>query len=224
MQFEPLQTAEMLGSFLAEQTLSEVPIFGSENDDVEQRLQNALRNTPVTSTTADHVDKMGTPLPESFHNASTVAQKLRSLRKYVREGHEAPQIAGGAMSPDGEGIHLGTEPTDISLASNSLGSCRDIHEGLLSTLVAVKGLPREAQSIVDHTMLFRAKEKYLFDAATNRNIVGDDPWKRFVWDWIAGKSSARTHSGSLVLLTCVKMPSILPTMEACFWATWISAF
>lgn len=215
MQFEAPQTAEMLGTFLAEQTLSEVPVFGFENDDVEARLQNALRNTPVASTTVERVDKIGAPLPESFYNATSVAQKLRSLRTYVREDHEAPQPVDGAMPRNGDGNPLGNGPTDISLASNSLGSCRDIHEGLLSMLVAVKGLPREAQSIVDHTMLFRAKERYLFDAATNRNIVADDPWKRFVWDWIAGKSSVRAGSRTRVLLTCAKMPSIPPTTEAC---------
>ncbi|POR34035.1 WD40 repeat-like-containing domain protein [Tolypocladium paradoxum] len=196
--FEAPQTAEMLGTFLAEQTLSEVPIFGSEDDDVEERLQNALRNTPATSTTVEHVDKIGAPLPESFYGATSVAQKLRSLRTYVREDHEAPQAADGAMPHNDDGNHLGNGPAAISLASNSLGSCRDIHEGLLSTLVAVKGLPREAQSVVDHTMLFRAKEKYLFDAATNRNIVADDPWKRFVWDWIADAEHAVDDGGMLL--------------------------
>jgi len=189
MQFEPSQTVEMLGTFLAEQTLSEVPIFGPDSSNVEERLVAALRNSPVTSTKAEQLNKITTPLPEAFNQATSVAQKLRILRAYVRQESESAHHAEDGTSRNGDTNHLGNGPNEISLASNSLGSCREIHEGLLTTLVAAKGLPRQALCVVDHIMPLRAKEKYLFDAAENRSVIGDDPWKRFIWDWIAGRSS-----------------------------------
>ncbi|PFH57397.1 hypothetical protein XA68_15130 [Ophiocordyceps unilateralis] len=185
MRFEPSQTVEILGTFLAEQTLSEVPIFGSDKGRIEERLQEALKNKTAVSTCVEHVDENPSPLPDSFHDAKSVASQLRSLRTYVGDDNGATQ------SEDGQA-------NDFSLASNSLSSCRDMHEGLLSSLVTVKGLPREAQSAVDHVMLSRAKEKYLFDAAINREVVSDDPWKRFVWDWIADAEQAADGGGMLL--------------------------
>lgn len=181
IQFEPSQAADMFGTFVAEQTLSEVPIFGPGDGNVEARLVSALQNSPAMSAKAEQLDKMAAPLPDAFHTATSVAQKLRLLRAFVRRETEAADTLGGRGAN-----HLDGGPNDISLASNSLGTCLDIHEGLLTTLAAARGLPREAQSVVDHAMLLRAKERYLFDAAENRSIIGDDPWKRFVWDWIAG--------------------------------------
>ncbi|RDA92773.1 hypothetical protein CP533_0813 [Ophiocordyceps camponoti-saundersi (nom. inval.)] len=185
MRFEPSQTVEMLGTFLAEQALSEVPIFGSDKCRIEERLQGALKNTSAVSTTVEHVDENPTPLPDSFHKAKSVASQLRSLRAYVRDDD------GSAQTEDGHA-------NDVSLASNSLTSCREIHEELLSSLATAKGLPREAQSVVDHVMLSRAKEKYLFDAAVNREVVSDDPWKRFLWDWIADAEQAADGGGMLL--------------------------
>ncbi|KAG8427250.1 hypothetical protein J3459_007392 [Metarhizium acridum] len=94
--------------------------------------------------------------------------------------------------------HLDNRPNEISLASNSLVSCREIHEALLGTLATVKGLPREAQCVVDHSMLLRAKEKYLFDAATNRTVLSDDSWRRFLWDWVADAEMAADDGGMLL--------------------------
>ncbi|PHH87962.1 hypothetical protein CDD83_8176 [Cordyceps sp. RAO-2017] len=199
MQFEPAQSAEIMGTFLAEQALSEVPIFGSDRRHVEEQLQSALKYKSAVSTTVEQVDEMATPLPASFRNAESVAQKLRALRMYIREDQGASQAEdGAAASSHHKTKQLESGPNDISLASNSLGSCREIHEGLLSSLVAVRGLPREAQSVVDYTMLHRAKEKYLFDAAVNRNVVSDDPWKRFVWDWVADAEHAAEDGGMLI--------------------------
>ncbi|RDA84514.1 hypothetical protein CP532_1504 [Ophiocordyceps camponoti-leonardi (nom. inval.)] len=185
MRFEPSQTVEMLGTFLAEQALSEVPIFGSDKCRIEERLQGALKNTSTVSTVVEHVDENPTPLPDSFHKATSTASKLRSLRAYVRDDN------GSTQTED-------DDANDMSLASNSLTSCREVHEGLLSSLATAKGLPREAQSVVDHVMLSRAKEKYLFDAAVNREVVSDDPWKRFLWDWIADAERAAEGGGMLM--------------------------
>lgn len=186
MQFEPTQTSEILGPLTIERALSDVPIFGPEKNGIAERISDALKDSVSLSATVEHVDEIARPLPESFFTSTSITQKLKSIRAYVRDEQADQQAEDGQHATGNGPKHLYNRPNEISLASNSLVSCREIHESLLGTLATVKGLPREAQCVVDHSMLLRAKEKYLFDAATNRNVLSDDSWRRFVWDWVAG--------------------------------------
>lgn len=49
----------------------------------------------------------------------------------------------------------------------------------------MQGLPKKAQAILDHAMLLRSKEKYLFDYPANIDITSDDPWLQDLWHWVA---------------------------------------
>lgn len=189
MQFEPTQTSEILGPLITEQALSDVPIFGPEKSGIVGRISSALKDSASVSATVEHVDEISRPLPDSFFNATSITQKLKSIRAYVRDEQADQQAEDEQHAQENGPKHLDNRPNEISLASNSLVSCREIHEALLGTLATVKGLPREAQCVVDHSMLLRAKEKYLFDAATNRTVLSDDSWRRFLWDWVAGMFS-----------------------------------
>ncbi|PHH79551.1 hypothetical protein CDD82_2325 [Ophiocordyceps australis] len=181
MQFEPSQSAAMLGPFVAEQTLSELPLFGAEKAATEERLRSVLKDGLVASVRVEQLDAMTAPLPDSFHAATCVAAKLRSLRDYVGD-QEAAVLEQENGRRDTKGVE----------------ACREMHQELLGTLMRAKGLPREAQCVVDKAMLLRAKDKYLLDAAANRSIVGDDAWERYVWDWIADAQSAADEGGMVM--------------------------
>lgn len=181
MQFDPAQANEVIGPVLAEEALSNVPIFGPDKPLVMASLIKAMRSKVPRTMEADQLDEIAADLPAAFYNAKTVAEKLRALRAFLKDESAAEETA---RLETAKSLKKGLN--ELSLASNDSQSCREYHEALLGSLVS-GGLPRAAQNIVDHTMLFRAKEKYLFDAVANRSIVGDDPWKRYVWDWIAGK-------------------------------------
>ncbi|KAI8172468.1 putative WD repeat-containing protein [Colletotrichum sp. SAR 10_75] len=58
-----------------------------------------------------------------------------------------------------------------------------------------QNLSTESQCLLDHVMLLRAKEKYLFDCNVNRAVVADDPWLRYMWDWIADAEDAAQDGG-----------------------------
>ncbi|KAF5521711.1 putative WD repeat-containing protein [Colletotrichum aenigma] len=58
-----------------------------------------------------------------------------------------------------------------------------------------QNLSTESQCLLDHVMLLRAKEKYLFDCNVNRAVVSDDPWLRYMWDWIADAEDAAQDGG-----------------------------
>ncbi|PHH61819.1 hypothetical protein CDD81_7922 [Ophiocordyceps australis] len=175
MQFEPSQSAAMLGPFVAEQTLSELALFGAAKAETEERLRSVLKDGLVACVRVEQLDGMEAPLPESLQAATCVAEKLRSLREYV-----------------------GDQEADARRQGKSVEGWREKHQELLGTLMTAKGLPREAQCIVDHAMLLRAKDKYLLDAAANGEIVGDDGWERYVWDWVADAQSAADEGGMVM--------------------------
>lgn len=188
MRFEPHVSSEMMAPLLVEKALSDIPIFGPEQANIGAAIEAALRPTSPSVPSTELTNALEAPLPKNFHTTGKVSGKLRALRTYVREQVEHSDKMDAAQSRLGDLNALKDGTGELPLASNGFGSCHEIHEALLSTLVKAPGLPREAQSVVDHAMLLRAKEKYLFDAATNRSVVVDDPWIRFAWDWIAGWS------------------------------------
>ncbi|KAH6897053.1 hypothetical protein B0T10DRAFT_172351 [Thelonectria olida] len=198
MEFEPSQASEMLGPLLIEQSLSEVALFGPESAKIRAEVKTALKSNTLSSVTIDDVAATETPLPDAFRSAKDVAAKVRALRAFVRDEFQPTASANRVKPRVGDTKMEKSETTDLTLASDSLGSCREIHDALLASLAEVEGLPREAQCILDHTMLLRAKEKYLFDAVANRDIVADDPWVKYAWDWIA-TAEETAHDGGLML-------------------------
>ncbi|KAF4979384.1 hypothetical protein FDECE_18067 [Fusarium decemcellulare] len=198
MQFEPSQAPNILGPLLIEEALSDVPLFGPESANIRADAEAALKSNTLSTVSIDDVGATKTPLPEAFHDASTVAPKIRALRAFVRDEFQAPTSTNGVKPRAGDTKIVQSETSEMSLASDSLGSCREIHDALLASLAEAEGLPREAQNVLDHTMLLRAKEKYLFDAVANRDIVADDPWVKYVWDWIATAEETADDGGLML--------------------------
>lgn len=208
----------MLGPLLVEKALSNVPVFGPDSVDIESTVSTALKPAAPGSIKAELANGLGRPLPESFYSAKSMAQKLRAIRSFVREDIEGSDKS-DALQSQLTSLSLVRDAEDeMPLASNGAEACREMHEALLSVLTEAQGLPREAQCVIDHSMLLRAKEMYLFNAVNNRDVVGDDPWVRFVWDWIAGKflRDSVLQLGANIL----KMPSTLLRMEACSCPIW----
>ncbi|KAF4454589.1 hypothetical protein F53441_2932 [Fusarium austroafricanum] len=195
MQFEPSQAPDILGPLLIEEALSEVPLFGSESASIRADTDALLKANNMCSVVIEDIGATMRPLPEAFHKASTVAPKIRALRAFVKDEFKAPK---GIKPRAGDTKIIESETSEMSLASDSLGSCREIHDALLASLAEAEGLPREAQNVLDHNMLLRAKEKYLFDAVANRDIVADDPWVKYIWDWVA-TAEDKADDGGMIL-------------------------
>ncbi|KAI5465740.1 hypothetical protein BGZ63DRAFT_374423 [Mariannaea sp. PMI_226] len=198
MKFETSQASEMLGPLLIEQSLSEVPLFGPESVKIKAEIETALSSNTVAPVLINDVGATETPLPEEVRSAPAVAAKIRSLRAFARDEFQPPAPANGVQPRAGDTKIEKSDTTNLTLASDSLGSCREIHDALLASLTEVEGLPREAQCVLDHTMILRAKEKYLFDAVANRDIVADDPWVKYVWDWIATAEETASDGGLIL--------------------------
>lgn len=185
MKFEPGQTAETLGPFFRENALSEIPIFGPDKADVGAIADTAMETySPEGDLLVDEAAS-DVPLPEAFTKATTIAEKLKALRAYTW-GISYPDVVG-----KDESHRIFDQMMLIKIREDwregpSKPSNHALHEGLLKSTMEIAGFPKAAQAVLDHVMLLRAKEKYLFDCRVNRAVVADDPWLKSVWGWIEG--------------------------------------
>ncbi|ORY70125.1 WD repeat domain-containing protein [Pseudomassariella vexata] len=199
MQLEGPQYSEMMGSILIENALSDIPLFGEEKADIETIIEKALQPRSPEHACVEDAEAITAPLPRLFTHGATMADKLRGLRNYSKQHLKVSKSKAGygqhhpsrkEIAPKTEGVAAGKAVTR---------SNRHSHEKLLSLSLDTKGFPKEAQLVLDHVALLRAKDKYLFDFAANRDIVSDDPWLRDMWDWIAGAAQDAADEGMVAL-------------------------
>lgn len=192
MKFEPNQTAETLGPFFRETALSDIPIFGPNKADVGAIADQALPTFPLEDDLLVDEAASDVPLPEYFLKATTISEKLKALRAYIW-GITYPDVDAKDDVPRVLDQMIAKFREDGADESPNFSN-RSLHESLLKSTTESAGFPKRAQVVLDHTMLLRAKEKYLFDCRINRAVVADDPWLKGVWGWIEGKSLPYFHS------------------------------
>lgn len=198
MMFEPNQTAETLGPFFAENALSDISIFGPNKADVGAIMDEAMQNGALNYDWLVDETASEVPLPEVFAQATTIAEKLKVLRWYIW------RITYPEIFEKEDFRHISHPLVLLKLENagpedSSTRSCRSLHEMLLKTTMDTAGFPRAAQAVLEHVMLLRAKEKYLFDCSVNRAVVDDDPWLKSVWAWIEG-----TGASHAILKHCLR--------------------
>lgn len=178
MDLEPTQARDILGPLFKESLLCDVPVFGPDRVDVPAVVKEALElSTQCQDMVVDELAE-GAAAPLDLHGAFTVAEQLKALRLYTQECLARPRSQG----KDGIANKAALNQLDYEPQVQ-----RERHERLLSEKMESRGLPREGHAVLDHIMLLRAKEKYLFHTATNQKVVADDPWLQDVWAWVAGK-------------------------------------
>jgi hypothetical protein len=168
MEFEPAQAHSLLGPLFTEKALSDIPLFGSDRANVNVLVENTM--TPSAQMEGFVTKEVEQNLPDAFVKASSLAEKLIALRQSLGDINQG---AKGQANPP-----LGGVPS----------SQLQRHEKLLGETKAKSDLPNEAHVVLDHMMLLRAKEGYLFNYEKNQKTVADDPWLQDVWAWVAGKS------------------------------------
>lgn len=177
MDFDPSQTADTLCPLFMEDALADISVFGPDKVDIESVVQEALQSRLPDEDIVVDQEASITPLPRSFSEATTAAEMLQVLRKYADEVLH-PQTGKGRLSEK--------SPSPLEPATN-----QELHEKLLKTTMDTSGFPKAAQIVLDHIMLLRAQERYLFNYEMNHQILADDPWLQDVWSWIGGKSNVR---------------------------------
>ncbi|KAK3322547.1 hypothetical protein B0H66DRAFT_554632 [Apodospora peruviana] len=182
MEFEPLQSHEILGPLLAEQALTDVPLFGPDKAKLRTLVEEAVTSGAATEQIIAKEATTNSDLPATFSKASSLADKFAALRMASRGIPGTPQSV-----KDSSSLKPTDEPT----------SQLQRHEQLLTEIADRGRFNSAAQVLLDHAMLFRAKEGYLFNYEKNQKILADDPWLRDIWAWVAGAEEAASDGGMM---------------------------
>ncbi|KAI0527792.1 hypothetical protein F5B22DRAFT_4429 [Xylaria bambusicola] len=189
MQFDKTQYSEVMGSLLIDDAVKYAPLFGSEKEAIATIVSQVLESHPPDiDTVVDFEANDG--LPESYHDATTTAAKILALRKYAQKAYPSQESSNNNRYSATTGEVQDKTPSDTTGGGPGLVSNRQAHENLLTTTLNTKGFSKTAQVVLDHIMLLRSQEKYLFDYQANINITADDPWLKDLWLWVARASNA----------------------------------
>ncbi|RYC61195.1 hypothetical protein CHU98_g5007 [Xylaria longipes] len=185
---------EVMGSLLFDDAVKDIPLFGDEKIPVAAIASRALELPPPEADTVLDLEAQDN-LPQSFTEATTTAGKILALRKQSQKSSRYQESSDDGQYTVTLSDGLNQTPPDAAGSSTGPVSNRQAHENLLATTLNTKGFPKAAQIVIDHVMLLRSKEKYLFDYPANINIVSDDPWLKNLWLWVARASSAAYDDG-----------------------------
>ncbi|KAK3333423.1 hypothetical protein B0T19DRAFT_418025 [Cercophora scortea] len=184
MEFEPSQARSLLAPLFTEQALSDTPLFGPDKRNLNDLVEKALTSNPDVGQVVQVEEAGDNNITLALPHLGSLADKVMSLRLASEEtihGHDALGAKNAAtLQPGGEPL-----------------SQLERHERLLTATKNINRYSSKAQPIIDHLMLFRAKESYLFNYERNQEIVADDPWLRDVWTWVAGAADAASDGGMM---------------------------
>lgn len=179
MDFEPSQASDLLGPLFTESLLTDVPLFGTNKVDVSAVVKESLELSTQFKDAVVDILAEDTASPLDLDMSLTVAEKLRALRIH------AENSAARRKSLTQDSVKNGSAPQQ---QDDEPQVQRERHERLLRQKMEAQGLPSQGHIVLNHIMLLRAKEKYLFHTKTNQKVVADDPWLQDVWAWVAGRS------------------------------------
>ncbi|KAI0481605.1 hypothetical protein F4859DRAFT_426311 [Xylaria cf. heliscus] len=194
MRFDTSQHPEVMGSLLFDDAVKDIPLFGDEKIPIATIASQVLELHPPEADTVLDLEANDN-LPQSFTEATTTAGKILALRKQSQNISRYQESSGGDQHTATFGDGLDQAQPDAPRSGTGPVSNRQVHENLLATTLNTKGFPKASQIVLDHVMLLRSKEKYLFDYPANINIVSDDPWLKDLWLWVARASSAAYDDG-----------------------------
>lgn len=184
MRFDTTQYPEMMEPLLVDDAIKDLPVFGDEKKSIAAIASQVLESTPPEMDSILDSEANETPLP-IFKEATTTAAKLIALRKHAKTMNRCQELLNSNKKTGITGEGLGKSPADLVVKGTGLTSNRQRHENLLTTTLDTSRFPKSAQIVLDHVMLLRSKERYLFDYRANIDITSDDPWLKELWLWVA---------------------------------------
>jgi len=73
--------------------------------------------------------------------------------------------------------------------SNKVYTSREVHDKSHYSTLSLGSSRKPSSELLDHVMLRRALDGYLFNCKVNKTVVTDDQWLHDLWEWIQGKFS-----------------------------------
>lgn len=187
---DPVEREKVLGPLYSTAAKADVAVFGPErfttksvtaalHEEVKKALESA--EDPVVDLLAPQDSALGArastaSAPESLGDDFTQVnlEPKESKRPFVAENSSS-------------------EPT---LPTKTYSS-QELYERSHYTAISRIPSSKTTRDQLDHVMLRRAINGYLFNPKTNKNVVTDDPWLQDVWEWIAGAEVAAQDDGMI---------------------------
>ncbi len=176
---DPVEQEKVLGPLFATAAKAGVAVFGHErfttkkvtvalNELVKKSLESA--DDPVVDLLAPSDQTMGT--------TESGTSSTESL------GDEFTQLQ---LEPKESKRQLATITTPSQLdTSKNVYSSRELYEKSHYSALSRFPSTKSTREQLDHVMLRRAMDGYLFNPDTNKIISADDSWLQEVWEWISG--------------------------------------
>ncbi|CZR54450.1 uncharacterized protein PAC_04334 [Phialocephala subalpina] len=180
---------KMLGPLYATAAKADVPVFGAvgykslaTKEALNTAIINALesRNDPVVDLLAPR-DSANQPLEDSVPTVEAMEDSFSQLRIDKGVDKKAAQTQESAPDSKASKVHTSRELHDKS------------HYKTIGCIPADKA----THDNLDHVMLQRAVDGYLFDCRTNKAVVDNDPWLQDVWEWILDAVDAARDDGMI---------------------------
>ena len=171
----------ILGPLFETEATADVPIFGAEkfNSQKAKSLLKAaikrslqLKEDPVIDLLAPEDFKMGQSPSVIDLSSDPLTNQLSQthLNDTVEKGHKAQ-----------------LESSGINAGAKKVFSSRELHDKSHYSVLSLESPTKSKSELLDHMMLQRAMDGYLFDCQKNKTLVVGDQWLQDVWEWIAGK-------------------------------------
>jgi hypothetical protein len=172
MNFEDASEKEnVLGPLFATAVKSNVPTFGTDkfqSPKIRARLDNAIKKS-LQSSEDPIVDLLA-------------SVDLETSQTLSNTGISQSQLEGkGSKTGGSENASADSNP------SKKVYTSREVHDRLHYSTLSLVPSTKSRSELLDHVMLRRAMDGYLFDCKVNKTVTADDQWLQELWEWIKGK-------------------------------------
>lgn len=178
IELDPSQSPNIYGPLAREAAFMDVPLFGPDKPNMNTGFRESFQEMSMSDSVPGVAEQ--SKLSKVLSAPVPLAEKLQTMRLLWRK--QSLSLRNGTMS---------TNPEPVARQQR--------HDEFLMETQKLAKLSRKAEEIIDHIMLLRAKERYLFEFARNQQVVSDDCWLQDVWAWVAGESDV-----SLMLLSATR--------------------
>ncbi|KAG4424940.1 hypothetical protein IFR04_001911 [Cadophora malorum] len=180
---DPIEQEKVLGPLYSTAAKAEIAVFGSEKLTKKAIIESLYEDVKksLQSTEDPVVDLLAPQDPASGRTASTVSAP-ESLGDDFTQVHLEPKESKQRQSAPEDAIE--------TVHPNKTYSSRELYEKSHYTAVSRNPSSKATRDHLDHVMLRRATNGYLFNPKINKKILADDAWLQDVWEWIAGAEEA----------------------------------
>lgn len=130
--------------------------------------------------------------PAKFHSPRSQTLLNAAIKKSLRSSENPIVDLASSIDLELSQSHfLSNASISTSQLSTSTQVCtnREVHDQLHYSMLGLTRSKKPRSGLLDHIMLRRALDGYLFDCKINKRIATDDQWLQDTWEWIQGESS-----------------------------------